>query len=46
VELLQREEMQLNGAGAERKNASEWSSSRDKKSNSMTEWQRVSWLKS
>jgi hypothetical protein len=33
MELLQREEMQLNGAGAERKNASEWSSSRDKKSN-------------
>jgi hypothetical protein len=33
MELLQRGEMQLNGAGAERKNVSEWSSCREKKGN-------------
>jgi hypothetical protein len=33
MELLQREEMQLNGTAAKGKNASEWSSCREEKDN-------------
>ncbi len=42
MELLQIKKMQLNGASTNRRNASEWSSCKEKEDNWMVEWKNNS----